>query len=379
MALPSTGSISMSQINGELGRELQAQISLDTAENGGYGAINTCGSPYPSSGNPAAMSEWRGYNHTAQCCPAYGTYQFSSCGISCLDGDTLITMADGTTKKISEIVKDDIVSSRDVVGMPDEAPDQSYLNIQLEHLNYSVSTAVVRATMTTTANRYYNINNGLLLATESHEHFAYRDGAWRIILSINLRVGDVLLKEDGTLEAITSVQLVNEEKTFYNIDVENLDMYVANGIVTHNAKIPTNPCNRYYWYADGSCGYYYVDQGVDCSCGSGCCNTDVTINWYVPYSFTCYQAGIFTAAASQAVNTIVTVDIVWNGDLGGVVYGTVTIYNGTTCNTVDVYTYSSVNCIGENISTSSATITPSSSGTYTYLTGTYGPSGFSPC
>lgn len=380
MALPSTGSISMSQINGELGRELAAQISLDTAENGGYAAINTCGSPYPSSGNPASMSEWRGYNHTAQCCPAYGTYQFSSCGISCLDGDTLITMADGTTKKISEVVKDDIVSSRDVVGMPDEAPDQSYLNIQLEHLNYSVSTAVVRATMTTTANRYYNINNGLLLATESHEHFAYRDGAWRIILSINLRVGDVLLKEDGTLEAITSVQLVNEEKTFYNIDVENLDMYVANGIVTHNAKIPTNPCNRYYWYADGSCGYYYVDQGVDCNCGSGCCNTDVTINWYVPYlSVTCYQPYTFSAAANYVLDTSVTVSIGWYGDLGGYFSGSVEIPVGTTCNSASAFTYGGVYCGGENISYSTATLSTYNYGTQTYIIGTYGSPGFSPC
>lgn len=68
MALPSSGQISMSQINGELGRELQAQISLDTAENGGYGAINVNSSSRPNSSNPAAMSEWYSYNHSAVAC-----------------------------------------------------------------------------------------------------------------------------------------------------------------------------------------------------------------------------------------------------------------------------------------------------------------------
>jgi len=72
MALPSSGTIRMSQINTELGRSSTAQISLDTAENGGYGAINTNSTSRPNSANPAAMSEWYSYNHSAvgATCPA---------------------------------------------------------------------------------------------------------------------------------------------------------------------------------------------------------------------------------------------------------------------------------------------------------------------
>ena len=68
MPLPSSGLIRMSQINTELGRSSTANISLDTAENGGYGAINQCSPLRPSGGNPASMSEWYGYNHTINCC-----------------------------------------------------------------------------------------------------------------------------------------------------------------------------------------------------------------------------------------------------------------------------------------------------------------------
>lgn len=79
MSLPGSGSISMSQINTELGRSASSQISLDAAENGSYATINTCASPYPSSSNPASMSEWWGYNHSAACCPAYGTFYLEYC------------------------------------------------------------------------------------------------------------------------------------------------------------------------------------------------------------------------------------------------------------------------------------------------------------
>ncbi len=378
MALQSSGAISMSQINTELGRSSTAQISLDTAENGGYAAINTCGSPRPSSSNPASMSEWYSYNHSAQCCTAYGTYQYSSCGVYCLDGNTLVTMADGSTKKISEIKQGDVVSSRDVEGMPDESPNKEHLTIQLSSLNYTVSTAVVRATMATTAEAYFNINNGLLLATDAHEHFVLREGVWRIILTVNLRVGDIFLKEDGSLEPITSIDLVNESKDFYNIDVENLDMYVANGIVTHNSKGTTNPCNTYYWYADGSCGVYYVDQGyTPVACG---CSTNVTINWYIPYQLTCYQSFTISAAASSVVDTNVSVAVYWYGDLGGYIFwNDLVINSGTACNTTTAYTYGNINCLGENISNSTATISPTSYGSQNYVLGTYGSTGFSPC
>lgn len=72
MALPSSGSISMSQINTELGRSSTASISLDTAENSGYGTIQQCSPPYPSQGNPARMSEWYSYNHNVACVVSCG-------------------------------------------------------------------------------------------------------------------------------------------------------------------------------------------------------------------------------------------------------------------------------------------------------------------
>jgi len=65
MALPASGQLGLSQINSELGRTASSQISLDTAENGGYGAINRNSRSYPNATNPASVSEWYYYNHSA--------------------------------------------------------------------------------------------------------------------------------------------------------------------------------------------------------------------------------------------------------------------------------------------------------------------------
>jgi hypothetical protein len=65
MTLVSSGTIRMSDINVELGRSSTANISLDAAENGTYGAINLNSASRPSGTNPAAMSEWYSYNHSA--------------------------------------------------------------------------------------------------------------------------------------------------------------------------------------------------------------------------------------------------------------------------------------------------------------------------
>jgi hypothetical protein len=57
-------SISLSQINVELGRSATSSISLDGAENGSYGAINTNSPSRPSGSNPASMYEWYEYDHS---------------------------------------------------------------------------------------------------------------------------------------------------------------------------------------------------------------------------------------------------------------------------------------------------------------------------
>lgn len=65
MALPTIGQLSMNDIRGELNRSTTTNFSLDGAESGTYGSINTQSSSRPNNARPAAISEWYGYNHDA--------------------------------------------------------------------------------------------------------------------------------------------------------------------------------------------------------------------------------------------------------------------------------------------------------------------------
>jgi hypothetical protein len=82
--LPSSGQISFADINIELGRNATASIGIDNAENGDYAPINRCGGTYPLATNPAAISEWYGYNHLAAA-TLLGDFDYSatSCAVAC--------------------------------------------------------------------------------------------------------------------------------------------------------------------------------------------------------------------------------------------------------------------------------------------------------
>ena len=80
-----SGSVSATGINLELGRSSNASMSIDTAENGGYGAINQCSPSRPSATNPASYSEWRNYNHSYACCNTPAITAVSGATASSLD------------------------------------------------------------------------------------------------------------------------------------------------------------------------------------------------------------------------------------------------------------------------------------------------------
>ena len=65
MALPSSGQISFSDINTELGQGSDAELSLNDAAQGNVATINTNSTNTPDSSTPHSISEWYGYDHSA--------------------------------------------------------------------------------------------------------------------------------------------------------------------------------------------------------------------------------------------------------------------------------------------------------------------------
>lgn len=65
MALPTTGTISMSQINGALNRQFNESITMKVSQIGIYTAINQNSALRPNGVAPFAMSKFRGYDKDA--------------------------------------------------------------------------------------------------------------------------------------------------------------------------------------------------------------------------------------------------------------------------------------------------------------------------
>ena len=106
-------------------------------------------------------------------------------------------------------------------------------------------------------------------------------------------------------------------------------------------------------------------------------NVDITSYW--PSVMGCGNYYTFTAVASVAVSTTLTISMNWYGDLGGFVSATVYIYSGTTCGSTSVYSGTGVNCVGENRSNEYWASSPTSNGSQVYITGVYFYNDIVPC
>lgn len=146
------------------------------------------------------------------CCPP---------GSTCLAGDTPVTMADGSSKAIADVVKGERV------------------------LSYQPETGVFMAADVTQTFRHPDAEgtvlvNGRLRATPNHPFFV--DGVWK--RADELAVGDVLTRLDGGTNGamrmmvepvrVETLESVAGRLTTYNLEVAGTHDYFAGGYLVHN-------------------------------------------------------------------------------------------------------------------------------------------------
>lgn len=225
MALSSGGSISMGQIATETGVAL-SNVSLYSRSRAMSGT-NPYGY-YPASmiTNPDSMSEFRG--------TTYANVPQSSC---LLEG-TLISMADGSVKRIETLIAGDSLKSISIEGLP--LDENLHFAWTAENPNITIADTLVVNTTKIEAFSLYNINNGLLKSTAEHIHLVKREQVFMFVQASEILVGDILL--DSQLNEVTVTSLENERMpegqsvNVYLIDVETIDLFIANNIITHNKK-----------------------------------------------------------------------------------------------------------------------------------------------
>lgn len=155
------------------------------------------------------------YDDTRENNSLAGIFSFGGGGAErggCFDGETQITMANGTTKAIRDVKAGDTVLTR---SQNDSKP---------------VAGTVLRTHSAQVAG--YLIINEHLKVTENH--ILNVNGEWQEAGSI--KIGDELLGKDGKPVRVTSLEWQAGKFTVYNLEIERYHTYFADGVWVHNDK-----------------------------------------------------------------------------------------------------------------------------------------------
>lgn len=131
----------------------------------------------------------------------------------CFTAETLISMADGSTKAIKDIKVGDMVLSR-----------KSPWSVELVG-------AEVLNTVEHFVGEYFVINDTLEV---TGEHVVFVNGKWD--LAENVKVGDMLQTADGRDVEVYNIRKAKEPVWVFNFEVEGLHTYIADGFYVHNDK-----------------------------------------------------------------------------------------------------------------------------------------------
>ena len=171
----------------------------------------------------------------------------------CLLSDTPITKADNSIVNVEDLVVGDVIKSWVPTGLPDETLDATdtgateWRFFQLDNQNGTQQDVIVRNITFNFASGYYNINNGLIKATGTHPVwvFDYEMQKYHFKTVETILPGDRLTTyndADGLDEVIVyDISKIIEDVEIVTLDVENADVYLANGIVSHNKGTTTQP------------------------------------------------------------------------------------------------------------------------------------------
>ena len=158
---------------------------------------------------------------------------------SCHVAGTLVDLADGNTKLVENLEIGDVLKSYTIPGLGEDEnqqPWQTY-STQLSGWNATGTTATVTGVSSSSWADYINFNAGLTKVTGEHPVLvksSSNDITFKA--ASNVVVGDSFYVNDAWVE-ITSVEVVEEEITAYRIDVENADVYSADGVLFHNGPV----------------------------------------------------------------------------------------------------------------------------------------------
>lgn len=157
-------------------------------------------------------------------------------GGGCLLEGTLVKLSNGTEATIESLTIGMELSSMIIGNMPDGDNFETLKQWSQTNPTLSNTSATVTQNTEHIVNSVLSFNNGLLVSSEDHVHVIKRNSAWFIMKACDILVGDSFVNQNGSEQIINSIVKNSGSFKVYKLDVESNDVYIANGIITHNRK-----------------------------------------------------------------------------------------------------------------------------------------------
>lgn len=215
----------------------------------------------------------------------------------CLLFGTKIQLANGSEINIEDLNVGDTIKAWVPIGLPDESQDPESDQVEWrfhmsETSSGSYQEVVVSDIVFNFASGYYQLNDGLIKSTGTHPMYVFdvEIQKYRFKNVEDILIGDLLVSYDevnGVSEVeVTNIELITADVEIVTLNVENADVYIANGLISHNKGTTTQP------YIPSSGLRMYVDP----SKASSTNGTDTT-DWL---DLSGYNTGVRPAGVSNA-------------------------------------------------------------------------------
>ena len=180
----------------------------------------------------------------------------------CLLFGTKVTLANGNEVNIEDLNVGDEIKSWVPAGLPDETQplDSEEMDWRFYYSNELSGTAqnvTVRDITFNFASGYFSLNNGLINATETHPLYVWDNeiGKYKFKNVGEILPGDKLIMQDESEVEITNIEVVTADVEIVTLNVENADVFLSNGLISHNKGTTTQP------YIPSSGLRLYADPG----------------------------------------------------------------------------------------------------------------------
>jgi hypothetical protein len=145
-------------------------------------------------------------------------------------------MYDGSLKNVEDLIIGDIVKSIAIDGLNPNI-ELNWKDWLTNDFQYEDGLSIVMSIDDNTFDEYYVFNNKLK-ATYEHPIFIKRGDTYRFECAENITIGDYMFTSNNEFEIISSIDIIDEPIQTININIEENDVYFADGILVHNAARP---------------------------------------------------------------------------------------------------------------------------------------------